>query len=469
MVLLHSSVLRISATFHLNTPLFAGGAEPMTADAELRPSEIKAALRFWWRAANYSLYLQDKVTYSPYLQDRLTFAETEAMLFGSAEYGQGVLLHLEPYQMTKGLSPPAIHPEFTEDSGRAGARYLAYELMEFAYRKPKPATDTKPAEPAKFAGQLKRPYINPGFQFTINLIWKPNKHGDKVALLTTQHAQKDLVQAIRLFGLFGGLGSRSRRGFGSVTLTNLTINGVVEDKVDSPPTTLETYIEQLKKFQEEWSSVATEQDVEAVEYSALTRHSEISLITRPQNLGVSDANSVLNAIGSAFVRYRSNGREMSNYRILEVHEKGSLKSTEFANRFFMDDHDFLRAPKKSRHLQKNPVHLPDRTVFGLPHPYGKDGIIGGHQQRRASPLLVHVHYCTAENTYIGVLLTMPAKFFPRAVEISGFQDLHPHPVPPGVQWSVLSNFLRGLLPPAPITTKTKFLKPPFDPMQVTPL
>ena len=48
-----------SITFHCEviTPMFIGNAIP--GEVELRPTAIKGALRFWWRAMNGHLPIQD--------------------------------------------------------------------------------------------------------------------------------------------------------------------------------------------------------------------------------------------------------------------------------------------------------------------------------------------------------------------------------------------------------------------------
>ena len=42
----------LSASFEIVTPMFIGGSDQQTA--QLRPSSLKGALRFWWRALNWS-------------------------------------------------------------------------------------------------------------------------------------------------------------------------------------------------------------------------------------------------------------------------------------------------------------------------------------------------------------------------------------------------------------------------------
>ena len=192
----------ITAEFSLNTPLFASGAD--RDSPELRVTEIKAALRFWWRAMNYSLYVTDPDG----------FVDTEAQLFGgaNASQGQGVLVSLIGVDnMSDKASIRYIYKDFEE---LPGARYLGYGLMAYADSNGNPNANP-PKPPAKKA-QLDRSCIKPGGTFKIRLNWR-----NKAASLGDTEFQAHLVQALKTFGTFGGLGSRSRRGYGSVTLQSL--------------------------------------------------------------------------------------------------------------------------------------------------------------------------------------------------------------------------------------------------------
>ncbi len=67
---------------------------------------------------------------------------------------------------------------------------------------------------AKNNYQPHREGIREGVDFGLELRFKPRTHSNDV---------NALIEALRAWSLFGGLGSRARRGFGSVTLT--TLNG----------------------------------------------------------------------------------------------------------------------------------------------------------------------------------------------------------------------------------------------------
>jgi len=180
----------IEATYLIVTPMFIGGAD-QTPDNGIRPPSFKGALRFWWRALNwgecYSTAGNNEAKALKLLHQR------EADIFGAAakedKGGQGKFL-LTIRQHDK--------PETLNDwpETNTGAGYLAYGILES-----KGGKSGKP-HPHKIA-------LREGTKFTASFIFRPN---------TTQHEIISVRQAAEALGLLGGLGSRNRRGMGSVTL-----------------------------------------------------------------------------------------------------------------------------------------------------------------------------------------------------------------------------------------------------------
>ncbi|TMQ04997.1 MAG: hypothetical protein E6J90_50200, partial [Deltaproteobacteria bacterium] len=79
---------------------------------------------------------------------------------------------------------------------------------------------------------------------------------------------------------------------------------------------------------------------------------------------------------------------------------------------FKDDHDLMKLPPEQRRAH------PRRIVFGLPHNYSKkpgDQVGPGEDgDRRASPLLIHLHHCGT--TPVAVLSFLPARFLSKGDE-----------------------------------------------------
>ena len=193
----------ITATYRIVTPMFLGGADQRATS--LRPPSIKGALRFWWRALNWGRCLQRTGTVTTALQ---RLYQEERRLFGTAAVienertlGQGVFLLRVSQQ-------PQIKIDRSWPQNNTGSGYLGFGLME--------SGDT-----AKNNYQPHREGIREGVDFGLELRFKPRTHPDDVDAL---------IEALRAWSLFGGLGSRARRGFGSATLTTMNDRDVRLDR-----------------------------------------------------------------------------------------------------------------------------------------------------------------------------------------------------------------------------------------------
>lgn len=175
----------ITATFEIVTPMFLGDSDQKAT--AIRPTSIKGALRFWWRAMNGHLDLK-------------MLAEKEAKLFGSTD-GGGVfslaVSSLGKFQVQTDWPP--------KDPNASSSSYMGYGLIQ-----DKTNIEHREAIPA-------------GLSFTVMLTFQSSiNNEDKQSVQT----------AIEAFGLFGSLGSRARRGFGSVQISK--INDI---KVPTPTAT----------------------------------------------------------------------------------------------------------------------------------------------------------------------------------------------------------------------------------------
>ena len=187
----------LEATYRIVTPMFIGGADQSPSDG-IRPPSVKGALRFWWRALNWSRLREQKGNDPDALKQ---LHEDEVRYFGaSAEQGgQGSFLLSISQIEQKFIAKGSIHPEF---KSLDAARYLGYGLMEAFFSRNK-GTE---------AGQLTRGCINEKQHFTVSII-------------SRQKIDETIHEALIALGLFGGLGSRSRHGMGSLSLESLSLNG----------------------------------------------------------------------------------------------------------------------------------------------------------------------------------------------------------------------------------------------------
>ena len=349
--------MRIDATYRVVTPLFCAGADP--GCAELRLPSFKGALRFWWRALAWQRCGGD-------LKDIL---EQEDALFGSSGGEQSRLLMR--------LAPTSDPPKTIRDgevltvSDRdgsvvgEGARYLGYGVME-AFRNRNRNTE---------AGELTRACLRAPFEFTVQLRGRDLKEWQ----LST------LRCALIALGTLGGMGARSRKGYGSLVLRSLRMGGVVQ--WESP--------QDVAGLKKEIADLSVNQGgIAFPSFTAISNQTRHLLLSSDKTKHL----ELLDLVGRELVRYRSWG-----------HNGKILGDREASEENFKDDHDLM---KKNRPENSHPR----RIAFGLPHNYGKQqkqqvGPAAKGLDRRASPLFIHIHEC--DDSPVAVLSFLPAWFLPK--------------------------------------------------------
>jgi len=172
-------VLTWERTYTLLTPLFGGGVEPREADpvSVVRATEVRGHLRFWWRAlrgwqAKGSLEELRKL---------------ESALFGSAREGGASPVAVEVEilksgQDVPGKKSPQAHPE------------VAHPYLAFPLRRTQQDSRNYP--------------VRVGVSFRLRLRF-PEKVGDL-------DFREELEAALWAWETFGGIGGRTRRGFGAL-------------------------------------------------------------------------------------------------------------------------------------------------------------------------------------------------------------------------------------------------------------
>ncbi len=224
----------IHGRFKVVTPVFMSGAEQN--QTELRLPSIKGVLRFWWRT----------LANTHFAGDLKLMREEEAIIFGSTNAQAKVLMSLEAKE------PKSINVgEVLKTNNRVvgdGARYLAYGIME-AFGSRNKGTE---------AGQLTRPCLEAPFEFSLYLSFRTSS--------ISEEQMKSIKDALKIMGLLGGLGSRSRKAYGSVNLLSLEHN---DKEIWSPPRTFSEYKEELDSLIALASSYTSLPDFTA--FSKLTR------------------------------------------------------------------------------------------------------------------------------------------------------------------------------------------------------
>lgn len=252
----------LTATFEVVTPLFLGGADPART-VELRPTSIKGALRFWWRALAWSKHADLKKVH-----------EEERKLFGAAgdDRRDGDAIGQSSFGVRvwwPNGEPPILNKTEVRalTQGRSGTSCLSYGIINRGKEGPRCC------------------YEN-GHRLVIKLI---ALHGDGS---NTQKEIQSVVEGVKLFGLLGSLGGRSRRGWGSIALTKL--EGAHNWQA---PQTLQAYRDALA------SLLAGTRDANSPPYSAFSKRSRVLVID-----GGNDPLAALNEIGELFQDFRRQHR-----------------------------------------------------------------------------------------------------------------------------------------------------------------
>ncbi|QSR34165.1 type III-B CRISPR module RAMP protein Cmr1 [Marinobacterium iners] len=385
----------LKAEFQVVTPMFIGDGE-QKADS-IRPPAIKGALRFWWRALNWSRCLQQAGNEASALKQ---LHDEEAVLFGLAAKqdaqgnqtgGQGVfsLKLTQKLELLKDWSPGA------------GIQYLLGQGL-WNYKE-----------------KLLRNAIADGSCFTIELRWHPNRLDIAASklVLNVSSIKETIDDALMAFGLLSGLGSRARKGLGAVSITALSGSRW------SVPTSMKSYKETLQKLLQPRLSTRV-----LPPFTAVSANTRLDFSSTGKA-----ANALLEEMGGQMQMYRSWGRE----------GKVNGKSAE---QNFRGDHDEALFATQGEQPRKQP----ERAVFGLPHNYffsSTKGKVDIHVkkdaagERRASPLFLHTHLLP-DGSFVAVQLLMPAVFLPGNNPMLEYKSKRSFTLPASdADWSVITRYM----------------------------
>lgn len=288
----------IKANYRIVTPMFIGDANQKATG--ISPASVKGALRFWWRALSWGRIRSEEPSDTEALQK---LHSEEGALFGtSADEGKAAAFTLRVDTSSLRFRRVKDWPKGGNDS----SSYLGIGLWKSGKAQ---------------AGNLQphREYIqeNQSFSVTLNFRERPSSS-----------TKEQIKNALLAWGLMGGLGSRSRRAFGSVAIDDLEEESMLFNTVDEYHSKLQMLF-----------SLYRQNNIPLPPFSGFSTDTELSIIGNTSN----DARRAHATLGDLFKNYR--GQPSS-----------------------------LRGSKKK--------------VFGLPYSGGtkKEG-----DARRASPLIFHIH------------------------------------------------------------------------------
>ena len=349
----------IEASFEIVTPSFAGDADKNRA--KFRLSSINGLLRYWFRAVAWPEY-----------EDLNKVKEAELNVFGGAGSETDTKKHAFRLRAIKTAIRGYYSPQsqFDQKNKLSGINYLAGQGC------------------IHFRNGLQRAAIKENSHFILKLQFIRPVEEKEFNLL---------LKAIKCLGLIGGVGSRTRRGFGSLVLQYLKVN---DQTAWQAPQNVEEYKSMLAELLKANNDTLPD-------YTALSKKIEWKIITLRNNNTWQNA---LDEIGKQFLRFRSYGRH------------GKLPWGEKAKQRFSNDHDLVYNFCQGKKPDKNAT-APERVAFGLPHNYffsslgpkGNVNVTGTQSERRASPLFIHIH--KINNKYYPVVVFIPARFLPDREQI----------------------------------------------------
>lgn len=343
----------IEARYRIVTPMFIGDADQTPADG-IRPPSVKGALRFWWRALNWGKIRVHHANDHSALHE---LHEQEALLFGCGgsvyDNDKRKEQRLPPIGQSRfRLQITTKNIKITSPTLSNAESGLLYLLGQGLYDHNKGILRQAITSQAKKTGTV-----------TIKCLLHPK---------ITAQQRATLEQALLALGILGGLGSRSRKGFGS-----LAIEYINAEKYTAPESTAA-----LKTVLNNWKSAVAEPSFTA--FSALTRIDQ-SLSGRSNNDNPLD---LLNQAGREQQFFRSWGNSNNPSGEHQVNGKKAWQR-------FPQSHHLMQKVANG----EMPNAIPDKAVFGLPQNYFfssnnksvEFSLKEEERSRRASPLFIHVH------------------------------------------------------------------------------
>ena len=342
-------------TYKLITPLFGGGVEPGVVDSELTPirgTAIRGHLRFWWRATRGWQYEA--------LKD---LKEAEDLIWGAAS--------------TEEKPRPSLVRIQVEGLERKNeVEFVTYRQRKNGQREQVSISDIN--SPLGYVAFPLRDMPNSkaiaGIQFQLTLTF-PSDY------------KPDVEAALWAWETFGGIGARTRRGFGALCRTDIALSHINQVSLNLH--------ENLKKYVQ--PATKWPQDV-----PHLSLDSTFYKITGAQK-------DPIDAWGLLVLKLKS-------FRQSRHSERGRSKWPEpDAIRGLTENHSKYHPPQRPI-IEKFP-----RAVFGLPIIFqfkdehkgdpSKTTLEGKHHNRLASPLIIRPIACLS-NQAVGIALILETPQIP---------------------------------------------------------
>ena len=287
-------------TYQLITPLYGGGVEPNLPDpiTTVRATEIRGHLRFWWRAVCGGRYDGDV--------NKLREAE-EKLWGGPAEDGKP--------------GPSEVNIRVIENQPGNSRRTLPYRTRDGEIQ-------VNVGDPRSRWGYIAFPLRKSEGSVQENVSFK-------MEIVFPENCRQDIEQTLKAWELFGGIGARTRRGFGALRCTAIDGNEVDLKKKEHMENEIASL---LKKCVGIWHK----------EIPHLSMESKWKTITRNDPIGSWEA------LMRSLKDFRQGFRNRANHG--------------FGRSQWPEADEIRRITKRHspHHEPKNPVDKFPRAQFGLP-------------------------------------------------------------------------------------------------------
>lgn len=361
------------------TPCFLGGATS-SRNAEWRAASIRGQLRWWLRA----------VAGGATAGDQVKVARIEEQLFGSSNVKGALRL---------AVTTPSGGVPVTFDSRKsAGEIATAWRKQDDTHTVARLTIQNRnsgreaPSNPLAYLGfgaidhrgKHQRGFIPAGAKASMQIQEMQPLAGD-----LSRYVQDAIWCWINL----GGIGTKSRKGYGSL--------GCFGDEGAAPDHPSQVQCKTLSDFETKGQQILAEYGRRPAaplpEWSHFSQLSSIWVATE----GRASWKEALEHVGCWLIGFRRRYGNPSDNR--------TLGGVHLANR------DYTWASPAARGARRKAI--PDRAGFGLPLPFGNGGetiVRGQNDNRRASPLLIHVSRFSdgARETYHPVFTHLPARLIP---------------------------------------------------------
>ena len=299
----------VTFTLQTITPLFLAGANP--ENAELRAPTFRGLMRYWYRALLGGIYGTDKKGLS-------NIIEQESSIFGTTDRGSAVTVRVSMNQVRVLIF------------NRTGTREKDYLLWSME----------------RFAEKPKRRYFPQHTKFYLTLFIRDSNDANL----------KQAIAAIWLLTHLGGIGSRSRRCAGSITVQ--AVEGNKTELLFSEQPTIAALRTHLQKGIEATRNI----------YTPIINTSAIKLAS-------------FDVLAQA------------TCRVWILHDNGKP--------WYTPDEVMNVIGTKLQEYRRKLLPIQKRKIFGLP-------LKGASSQRLASPLLLRVTKLQGEQ-YVGVAVLFKTK------------------------------------------------------------